>query len=116
MISMTRQQYEALYRLAREHNSSEANALRQDIDDDNGIARFFLWIRWQDVTGAIPTHLNSFMNWPPEQQFLLELDRTPERNDVDAVLRDQAVNPAVVFVTPDPQGVVGWTEIENYSF
>lgn len=116
MITMTRQQYEALYQLARAQNSREANALRQDIDDANDITRFFLWIRWQDVTGSIPTHLNSFMNWPPEQQFLLELDRTPARVDVDAVLRDQAVNPAAVFVTADPQGVVGWTELDSYSF
>lgn len=116
MITMTRYQYEALLALAVQTSRSETVQLRAAIDAANEIGRFTLWVRWQDVTGAVPNTTNQFTNWPPEQQALLEMDRPIARHDVEDVLRDRAVNPTTVLVTVDPEGIVGWTQIDAHNF
>jgi hypothetical protein len=42
------------------------------------------------------------------------VSRQITRVDVDAVLREHAVNPLSVLVTPDPAGEVGWTPVDAY--
>lgn len=115
-ITLTRSQYDALLAAATLGDAAAAAALRRTIDEANGITRYFLYIRWQDVGGKPPPRIELGKGWPPEQTYQLELERPIARADVDDVLRNNATSPATVMVTPDRRGVLGWTMIEDYDF
>jgi hypothetical protein len=115
-IEMTRSQYDSLLFHATAADPAAAAQLRRDIDAANGISRYFLYVRWQDVGGGQPTRISLGAGWPPELTYQLELERAIARSDVDDVLRTSAVNPVSVMVTPDRNGVVGWTLIDDYTF
>ena len=116
MLSITRSQYEALLATASLASPQVADQLRLEIDAANGITRYFLYIRWQDVGGKAPPRIELGKGWPPAQTYKLELERRIARLDVDEVLRNNAVNPVSIMVTPDRQGVLGWTLIDDYDF
>lgn len=115
-VTLTRAQYDALLALASTTSASEARTLRRTIDQANGITRYFLYIRWQDVGGKPPARVELGKGWPANQTYQLELERPISRADVDDVLRNNASNPVSVMVTPDPAGVVGWTLVDDYDF
>lgn len=115
-ISMTRAQYEALVAAATKGDSETAEPLAAQIDAANGIRRYILWIRWQNVGGVVPTLIELGRGWPQDQSYKLVLERAIERLDVDEVLRNSATNPVSVMVTPDPDGEVGWTFLGDYEF
>jgi hypothetical protein len=115
-ITMTRPQYDALLAAAKVGDPVAAAQLQKLIDAGNGIIRYLLQIRWQDVGGKPPPRIELGKGWPPDQTFLLQLERRISRADVDDVLRTNASNPVSVMVTPDPLGVVGWTLIDDYDF
>lgn len=115
-VTLTRSQYDALLSLAQQASATDTRLLRRTIDEANDITRYQLWIRWQDVGGRPPPTIELGKGWPPEQTYFLELERKITRADVDDVLRNNAVNPASTMVTPDVDGVVGWTLIDDYDF
>lgn len=95
---------------------TDTRTLRAEVDAVNDIERFGLQIRWQDLGGQVPRRIDLGKPWPPKMTFYLEMQRRITREDVDAVLRTQAISPAVVQVTPDPEGRVGWSELDVYNF
>lgn len=115
-ITMTREQYEALSNLAIGENTAVATPMRDAIDRANGIRRFYLNIRWEDVGGVPPPRIELGKGWPPAQTYLLVLERRISRADVDQVLTQNTKNPTNVQVTPDRYGVVGWSLIADYDF
>lgn len=115
-ISITRPQYDALLAAALAGNTEEVYRLRRLIDEANGITRYFLKIRWQNVGGTRPSRIEAATGWPIEQMYALELERPIALTDVEEVLRLRATNPADVHVTPDRAGVVGWTILADYNF
>jgi hypothetical protein len=116
MVTLTRTQYETLLAAARLGNPQAAAQLQQTIDAANGITRYFLYVRWQNVGGAPPPRIELGKGWPPDQTYQLEMERRIARLDVDEVLRANAINPVSIMVTPDREGVVGWTLIDDYDF
>lgn len=115
-ITMTRTQYDTLLAAAKVGNPTAAASLGRDIDRVNGITRYFLYIRWQDVGGNPPPRIELGRGWPVDQTYQLELERPISRADVDDVLRNNASNPVSTMVTPDRNGVVGWTLLGDYEF
>lgn len=115
-VTLTRSQYDALLNAAHTGQTQEVDRLRDIIDAANGITRYQLWIRWQDVGGQPPPTIELGKGWPPGMTYFLELERKIARADVDDVLRNNAKNPASVMVTPDVDGVVGWTLLPDYDF
>lgn len=115
-ITMTRGQYDALIAAGLQGDQEATEDLRDAIDSANNITRYRLSIRWQDIGGDRPSVIELGKGWPPETSFLLELERPIERADVDDVLTTQASNPVDPMVTPDPNGQVGWTLLDDYDF
>lgn len=114
-VSISDPLYSALRTAVVAGDTAEATRLLGLIDQANGIRRYYLSIRWQNVGGR-PPPVAEIMNWPQDQSFLLELDRPIARADVDQVLAQKASNPVSVMVTPDRAGRVGWTLIGDYVF
>jgi hypothetical protein len=114
-ITLERTQYDALITAALAGNTDEVRRIRDIIDNNNGVRRYFLFIRWQDIGGQAPRRIE-FVAWPTDATYQLELDRPITREDVDAVLNLNATNPVSVMVTPDRQGNVGWTLLGDYDF
>lgn len=115
-VTLTRPQYDALMSAALAGNTAEVARLRDIIDKANGIKRYFLYVRWQDVGGRPPPLIELGKGWPPNQTYKMELDRPIARADVDAIVAKAAVNPVSVMVTPDRAGIVGWSLIDDYNF
>jgi hypothetical protein len=115
-ITMTREQYEALCTLAKAADQPSAFSLQRTIDTANGVRRFFLNVRWQNVGGQPPTRIELGKGWPVDQTYQLELERPISRHDVDDILRINAINPVSVMVTPDRYGIVGWSLLNDYEF
>lgn len=117
-ISMTSDQYEALldYANGRRTDSDALRLLQQQIDDANGVRRYFLYLRWMERGGSAPSRIEIGRGWPPTQEYKIRLDRPIVRSDVDAVLTEQARAPVYPTVTDDEAGNVGWTELDLWDF
>jgi hypothetical protein len=115
-ITLTPPEYDALLALAFRADPREGHALRARIDKANGVRRYTLFVRWQDLGVQPPRTIELGKGWPPEQSFLIELTRPITPEDVEGVLTAQAVDPVGVQVTPDRHGVVGWTQLEAYDW
>lgn len=117
-VTLSRNQYESLLAAANGDTTVDVSSLQKTVDAVNGIRRYFLYIRWQDLGGEKPTRIEiaNGTGWPPEMTFQLTLDRPISREDVDQVLATQATNPVDPTVTSDPQGIVGWTLLDDWDF
>jgi hypothetical protein len=115
-VQMTREQYETLLVAATAGDPAVVAVLQPIVDAANGITRYVLHVRWQNVGGTVPSRIELGRGWPVEQTYVLRLERRIERADVDTVLAQNATNPASTMVTPDPAGEVGWTYIDSYTF
>jgi len=117
-ITITRAQYDSLLAAANGDTQVDVEGLQKLIDDANGITRYFLYIRWQDLGGQPPTRieLGDGVNWPANQEFGLSQETPISREDVDIVLQTQATNPVDAMVTSDRNGIVGWTLLDDWDF
>jgi hypothetical protein len=85
------------------------------IEKHNDITRHFLMVQWQEVSAPLPAGTDFPSVWPPRLRRTIELVSRPiGKTDVEAVLAEHAVEPLDVLVTPDPNGLVGWTPIDAY--
>jgi len=89
--------------------------LRQAIETDNGIKTYVLVVSYQEVP-LEPAPFNVLAPYPPGVRKTLRLSRPITRQDVDDALRNVATTDELTLVTPDPLGVVGWTQLGAYNF
>lgn len=115
-VTMTRSQYEALLGLADSIFSVDVRKLRDAIDAANGVVRYQVLVRWQDVGGKYPPRIDLGLGWPQQLSGKLELERPISKEDVLDFLASRANNPVSVMVTTDEDGVVGWTELDEFDF
>lgn len=121
-MEITFEDYEAFIFLARKGATTDTAVLAlenflKDIEKRNGITRYFLWIRWQEAGAPIPagSTRNFPTTWPPTQQFKLEqVSRPIARTDVEQVVSKRATKAIGVLVTRDPNGQVGWSELDGF--
>jgi len=120
-FTLTQEEYEALVAFARvgaAGDSSKTIALDQflkSIERNNNVTRYFLWIQWQEKSAPLPAGTRFPEVWPERQRKYIELISRPiAKVDVQAVLDAYANDPVEVLVTPDPNGLVGWTPIDSY--
>lgn len=115
-LTITRLQLDALIAAGLSGDTAEIERIRDLVYAANNVTIYRLSIRWQDAGGQPPPRIELGAGWPQDQTTLLELERPIAREDVDTVLANQAANPVTVMVTPDPDGNVGWTLLEDYNF
>ena len=116
-ITMTHEQYVALVTLAQRGttNPLQLDRFVRQIEEDNGIHRSTICIRWQEAHVPLPPGLDFPTEWPAKQQSsLTRYDRPIARADVDAEVRRLAKHPTLVMVTQDVQGKFGWTKLEEF--
>lgn len=94
---------------------TEFETLRQSIETDNGIKTYVLVLSYQEVP-VVPAPVNTTGAYPPGSRKTLRLTRPITRQDVDDALRDVATTEELTLVTPDPLGVVGWSQLSDYNF
>jgi hypothetical protein len=115
-ISMSRANYETLLTAALAGNAAAANEVSTVVDRENSIRRYVLHVRWINVGGQGPSRVELGRGWPPESTYVIRAESPISRLQVDEVLAQNATNPISVMVTRDPNGVVGWTEVDVYVF
>lgn len=120
-ITMTLDQYTSLVALARigaRYQNREQTQLEQfliSIEQANGIKRYLLWVQWQEADQPPPPTANFPTNWPPELRQLIQKINSPvSLQDVNNVLQQYAKNPVSTMVTPDPNGLLGWSLLAQY--
>lgn len=118
-ITLTQDQYAGLLNYAAEGALGfdlfdQFLQLRQDIDTANSITRFTLMIRWQSIPNGPPTPVAAGGTFPGGKMQKLELTRRPTKQDVLDALAPEIVDENLVMVTPDAQGVVGWSSLNVY--
>jgi hypothetical protein len=102
------------------NRARDLEAFLKSIEEPNGIHRYFLAVRWQELAAPLPPRVAGAAtrfpeNWPPNLQGIIELMTRPiARADVDAFLLANAKSPVTVVVTADPGLTVGWTAVEDY--
>lgn len=117
-MDITGEQYEALLVWARagaEAADQEAAflALRKAIDLEHLISRYTLVIRYEQLPEQ-PRPGESVA--PKGGTKLIELTRKPTRDDVEDALRGETTYSGLIYVTADPNGEVGWYELEQYPW
>lgn len=120
-LSLNQEQYEALVSLARTGAQATSTQLEfedfliEQIEKPNGINRYYLRVRWQEADQPLPPTTRFPFIWPPELERQIILTTRPiARADVDQVLTQHARTPVNIMVTPDPAGIVGWTQLADY--
>lgn len=125
-ITLTLEQYEALTALAKRSTVQADGSIDQqqiivldnflkEIERDNDIVRSSLFIRWQDPTSPLPAGVRFPTTWPPSMQYFLQLLSRPiAKADVMTVVAARTPNATNIMVTPDPAGLVGWTQLNAY--
>lgn len=102
------------------NGARELEAFLKSIEKTNGITRYFLGVRWQEMNEPLPPRIAGAAtrfpeNWPPNLEGTIELMTRPiAKADVESYLKATARNPVSVMVTPDPGMRVGWTSLEDY--
>lgn len=94
-------------------------AFLRSIEVKNGIVRYLLIVRWQEVDEPLPPRVAGAAtrfpeNWPPNLEAPIEMFRPISLVDVKKVLSTNARRPVNVMVTIDPGRRVGWTPVEDY--
>jgi hypothetical protein len=125
-ISLSLEEYEALISLAQQSTLNPDGSLNQtkaaqlaaflaQIERENNITRYSLWVRWQDPNAPLPPGIRFPETWPPNlQRFIQFLTRPIAQSDVMQAVTAMTANPQNIMVTPDPAGLVGWTQLAAY--
>lgn len=125
-FTLSQEEYEALIALARrgtrgrdgridQNAAVQLESFLKQIEEENGITRYALWIQWQDPTAPLPPGTNFPETWPPNLRYYLEfISRPIAESDVLAVVNPRTPNAQNIMVTPDPAGLLGWTPIANF--
>lgn len=115
-VTMSRSQYEALRTATLENDQASAANLLKKIDKANGLMRYTYVIRWLEASAGVPRKVDIWKGWPPEQQISVTVDQPLSKVDVENMVRNKGVNPVGIQVTADPEGVVGWYELDAFPF
>ena len=107
--------YDALVAAALEGDLESVRRLDIDIRNEAGAEQFRVWVRWIDIGGA-PKPSHSPVEWPFTQKGEIVLDRAIEKDDVLSYLDNRSTEVTSVHVTRDPEGVIGWYELESFPF
>lgn len=120
-FTLTQQQYESLIALARtgvsgnQQKMVELDRWLREIEDANGVTRYFLWIQWQEKSAPLPRTARFPEVWPERLRKSIEfISRPIAKADVEEVLDKYANDPIEVLVTPDPNALLGWTPLDDY--
>lgn len=119
-VTLTQEQYQALVFLARKGAaSSDAKRVLEtflkDVEKNNGVTRYFLKVRWQELNAPLPKTTDFPAVWPPSQELDLErTDRPIAKADVLAAVLDTASSPTNILVTRDVGGLAGWTKVDDF--
>ena len=85
------------------------------IEKTNGIRRHLLWVQWQEATAVVPVEARFPKNWPENLRTKIEQIGTPiTQQQVESTVALHANKPIDILVTPDPNGVLGWSTVEQY--
>jgi hypothetical protein len=125
-ITLSLEEYEAFIALATQSTVNADGSIDQQkvnvlsaflkkVEQENNITRSSLWIRWQDPTAPLPLGVRFPETWPPNlQRFLQLLTRPIAKTDVMTIVTAQTPNAINIMVTPDPAGLVGWTQLSAF--
>jgi hypothetical protein len=118
LIELTKHEYEALLNWARvgaaESEQTDAFlALRKRVDWEHDIRRYTIVIRF-DHLPTMPAP--GITETPKGNLKMLELLRPPTREDVMTALEGENFNQHLVWVTADPEGEVGWYDLDHFPW
>lgn len=120
-MNLTTQEFNALITLGRTGVQDDPDKIREfeqfvrNIEQRNGVNRYALLVRWQELNAPLPKLRDFPTVWPKEQQALIERnDRPIAMADVTALLYRSARRPDEVYVTRDLGGIVGWTKADAF--
>lgn len=111
-VTLSDSTYDALLYAALRGDVSEVRRVLQRVADDNATTRYRLHLQWVDADIRVPPR--GVTSWPPVEREVLVLDRPIERADVTDFVSRRTARPVDILVTPDPDGVVGWTTIDHF--
>ena len=114
-ISMEAAWYDALVDAALAGDTDQVRTIDNRIRTQAGIVRFRVWVRWLEVGGS-PAPRAHPQNWPVEQTAEIVMDRAVSRDDVIGFLKNKSLDAVEVHVTYDPNGKVGWYELDAFPF
>jgi hypothetical protein len=119
-ITLTKEEYEAFIHMAHKGaaNADQTRALdafATKIEQRNGIVRYYVVVRWQELDSVLPPGTDFPEVWPPQLELEIEqVGRPIAKVDVDARLAQVARKPQTVLVTRDRNKTFGWTKINDF--
>jgi hypothetical protein len=117
-ITLLSDEYMALVALARkgvDDTKQLDQVLLLPIEQRNEIKRYVLTVQWQDATAVIPVGSEFPDNWPPSLRIKIEQLNVPiTRQQVEDAVALRTNRPVSILVTPDPNGSVGWSTLDQW--
>ena len=116
-ITLTQEEYEGLVALAHVGAVDQLplNQLLEQIEKNNGIKRYMLWVQWQDAAGVVPIGMEFPEKWPADLRTRIEqLDVPISRQQVEDTVALRANKPINLLVTDDPNAVLGWSTLDQW--
>jgi len=120
MITLEDSEYEALLwwaRLGAEELEQDTTygEMRKKIDLRNKIRRYTLLIRLESLPQT-PMPSSKGTITIAGETIVLEQTRPFTREDVVQALHNRTYAPQSVFVTRDPEGIVGWYQLDSFRW
>lgn len=114
-ITLPLSRYEAIVEAALDGDLDEVRRLDELARREAGVVRYVLWVRWVQLEGRAHRRPD-VVNWPPERRIKLTRSVPFEKQDVLDALDARKANPIAVHVTSDPDGELGWFELDAFDF
>jgi hypothetical protein len=117
-ITMSRDQYDVIMKWARtgaiqQKVQDSFFLIRKKIDATNAVKRYSLAVRWTPLAER-PSGPSGIT--PSVVVTIGEFERPPTRDDVTLLLANEQYNLQSVQVSADPNGVLGFYEIDKYPW
>ncbi len=111
MVQLDEDQLRALTAWARLGASEDGQLaaywpLLKRIYAQNSLKLYLLTVRYEPIPETRP----------PMITRVVELSRPPVRADIDELLRGETYRAESVLVTADPEGLVGWCDLDHFPW
>ena len=95
-------------------DTDELNVLFDRVDKANSLTRYYLYAKWMDGAAKRPGPDDEFEDWPPWVSEWFVQYEAFTRAFVEDYVATRTDNAIYTLVTDDPEGEVGWYELEDF--
>ena len=113
-VSVNEKDWEAIVVAILTGQLDGISTILDKVDKNNGLIRYYLYVKWLDLTAPKVVNGQTVVDWPPERTASFISYSPFTRNYVEEFVKGQTTHYAYIQCTDDPAGKAGWKEIDEF--